>query len=281
MKLKSKYASKGDIPAFAVALYEEADDGSYVPREGVDIDALNSGMGGGEGGDNEPGGNRDEFRRRNRELQRALDETRSELGSIKKQFEGVDAEQFKAFQEQLAKMKEDEERELIKTGQIDEVVKRRTARILDERAQELKTRTDAYNELKSKYDALAGNHATMRAQNQMARLLSEKGLRVRKGAQTELDRLIASDWTVDEDGSRLKPRRDDLIGDDGGPMSEAEYVEKELLGRCGFYFEPAKGGGAKGGDESPGSKGTVVARKPLEMGRNLEGIAKGEVTVED
>lgn len=278
MKLKRKYSKQSDVPSYATFMYEEVD-GSYVPREGVDIEALEAAFGGNE--DREPGDDRDEFRRRNRALQTQLDTTRSELGTIRKQFEGVDADDFRKFQVELGKVAEEEERKLIASGQIDEVVKRRTGRILDERNAELKTRTDAFNDLTTKYEALAGNHATMRAQNQMARLLSEKGLRVRKGAQTELDRLIAADWTVAEDGKRLKPRREDMRGDDGGPMSETYYVEKELLGRCGFYFESAKGGGAQGGVDEQQQKGVTVARTPLDMGRSLEAIAKGEVTVEE
>lgn len=274
MKLKKKYAKQSDVPAFAQFMFEEQD-GAWVPREGVDIDAVNAGIAPEDASDRLA-----EFRTRNIELERQLRDQGSELGNLRKQFEGVDPEQFAQFQEQLAKVTEDEERRLMASGNLEEVLRRRTARLIDEKNEELKTRTKAYEDLKVKHDKVTSSFATMQAQNRLGGLISEKGLRVKKGAQSDLNDRLANDWTIDENG-KLKPRREDLIGDSGGPIDPTEYVEKELLERRGFFFEPAKGGNAPGGGDGDGKpKGGSVARNPKDFGNNLEAIAKGEKTVQ-
>ena len=54
----------------------------------------------------------------------------------------------------------------------------------------------------------------------------------------------------------------------------------ELQGEAPHLFKPSRGGGAggSGGGGGPVVKKTISA-DPMEFGRNLEGIAKGEVTV--
>ncbi len=49
-----------------------------------------------------------------------------------------------------------------------------------------------------------------------------------------------------------------------------------------FLFKPSKGGGARPGDPFSGSPAakTIIGTDPIEFGKNLEGIAKGEVVVQ-
>jgi hypothetical protein len=56
----------------------------------------------------------------------------------------------------------------------------------------------------------------------------------------------------------------------------------DLQGDAPHLFRPSKGGGAggSGNGPAPGSNARrVISSDPLEFGRNLEGLAKGEVTV--
>lgn len=168
---------------------------------------------------------------------------------------------------------------MIKQGNIDEVVKRRTARLLDEKNAELKARGEAYDTLKVDHTKLTERFASVQAGTSMNTLISAAGLRVRAGAQDDLASRIKQDWTVDSDGA-LVARRKDMIGDGGATMEPGEYVSRELLERRSFFFEPAKGGGAEGNsDQRTGGKKTISSGDPMNFGRNLEDIASGKTQV--
>ena len=66
-------------------------------------------------------------------------------------------------------------------------------------------------------------------------------------------------------------------------ISMVEWAES-LRGDAPHLFSPSRGGGAGGTGNGGGTGGTVVKKTisndPLEFGRNLEGIAKGEITVQ-
>tara|TARA_R100001460_G_scaffold27881_10_gene55949 strand:+ start:557 stop:1399 length:843 start_codon:yes stop_codon:yes gene_type:complete len=273
-KLNKKYESESEIPAWARSMFVGSDEGGWTAAEGVPAEMFGAGAA--------PGGGNDrlaEFRANNKKLTDELNATKSTLANMQKQYAGVDPEQFAKFQEQLSKVQEDEERKLIASGQIDEVVKRRTARLLDERNAELKQAKSAYEELSGQHKKLVGIHTTREAQLAMDRVIAENKLRVRSGAQEDLANRIASDWTYDADSKALKIQNQQLKGENGvDDMSPADYVRKELLGKRSFFFEAASGGGAGGGESSDvvSDGAALIKRDPMAIGRNLEDIAAGK-----
>jgi len=275
MKLKSKYTAESEVPIYAKFMYEEKD-GAWVAREGVDLDALEKALG------VAPDDTRiDEFRTRNTDLEKTVSDQKAELGRFQKQFENVDPEQFTKFQEHLQGIQDEKIRALMAEGKVEEAMRLKFATVMDEKTLELTNKTTAYDELHTKHEKMASSFATMQAQNRFASLLAESDLRLKKGrAIDDFRDVVARDWTVDE-GGNLKLSRDTLVGESGSPMTESEYVSKELLEARSYLFEPATGGNAKGGnaDDKPG--GTVVKRDAMSMGRNLDDIAAGKVTVED
>lgn len=70
--------------------------------------------------------------------------------------------------------------------------------------------------------------------------------------------------------SRIKPAEE---------LSLEEYT-KDLRSEAPFLFKPSKGGGAGNAGGGVVVKQTI-SNDPLEFGKNLEGIAKGEVVVQD
>jgi len=269
--LRYSYDTKDEIPEPFRELYTERD-GKWV----LEVEGAPKGESGGGGADP---AKLDEFRSANNQLRQQLEEQKAEFGRFKKQFSGVDPEEFAQFRQKLDEMAEDEERKLIAQGNIEEVVKRRTAKLLEEKNTEIKNRTDAYEELRQKYDKLSGSYAQSQALTRIDALISEQGLQVRKGAKEDLAHRITQDWSVSEDGT-LEPKRKDLIGETGSAMDPTEYVTKELLGKRGFFFEPASGGGSKGNDGGDGPpSGGVISRDPLSIGKNLKDLAAGRKTV--
>lgn len=270
MKLLRTYKTKKEIPDFALALYEERD-GAFHLREGVEI----------EGSTPPDDDTRDEFRENNKKLNRELNNLKAEKTRLEKLMEGFDPDQWKQFQEVIAKNRDAEEAALLKAGNVDEVVKRRIQRTVEEKDVEIRNRTKAFDELKSKYDQMALTFTQQKAQRKVTELIEKKGLRLRKYAAEDLNARITADWTSDDNGN-LQLKNSNLLNDKGEGMSPEEYVEKELVQRRSYFFEPMKGGGAgddRGEPENPGGGNSFVARDPVSFGRNLDAIAKGEKKV--
>jgi hypothetical protein len=61
----------------------------------------------------------------------------------------------------------------------------------------------------------------------------------------------------------------------GEPLSLTEWVGARILDSA-FAFQPSSGGGANGGAKTVTR---TISNDPLEFGRNLDAIAKGEITV--
>ena len=170
MALKRTYTNIDDIPEAARGLYSEVN-GEYVLGDDFNIKDPRV----------------DEFRDTNRQLKAQLDQVKSDFGRLQKQFEGVDADEYAQYKEHLSALQEEEERKLLATGQIDELVKRRVARTLDEKNQQLQSKAQAYDQLNEKYTNLSEQYATTQARHQMDALLNQKGLRPRAGARDEVE----------------------------------------------------------------------------------------------
>jgi hypothetical protein len=261
MALQKNYSSEEEIPEAARGLYEQTADGYVLSSEFAIKDERV-----------------DEFRENNRQMKAELDQMRTEYGRLQKQFEGVDPDQFAKFQEQLARVQEDEERQLIASGQIDEVVKRRTARLLDEKNAMFEAKSAAYTDLETNYNQLRDKFATSQARTQMDGLMSERGLRLRPQARQLMESQVTRDWTTDESG-RLTLRDTTMIGESGDLMTPIEYVDR-MVTQMDFLFEPNVGGGATGA-ESGGQRG----QKMIQSGdvdaisANLADIASGKLRV--
>lgn len=261
MALKKQYETEEDIPEAARGMYEKTAEGYVLAEDYVIKDERV-----------------DEFRDNNRQLKAELDQMRTEYGRLQKQFEGVDPEQFQKFREQLARVQEDEERQLIASGQIDEVVKRRTARILDEKNSMFEAKSAAYSELEKNYNQLRDKFATSQARQQMDILMSERGLRLRPQARQLMESQVTRDWTTDEKG-RLTLRDSTMIGETGDPMSPIEYVDR-MVTQMDFLFEPNTGGGAGGGDSATSRREKVVRSGDMDaISANLADIASGKMRV--
>jgi len=274
MALKKKYAKKNDIPAWAVKaeLFEEKD-GEWVAKDDVagDLDDEEESSG---------GPSDSEVKRQNRELQNQIKQRDTELGRIRKdteKFKDFDEETYKHYQETVQKARDEEEKALLRAGRVDEVVQKRIARVMEEKDRELTNRTKAFTELEAKYNQLSGFVATDRARKKIANAISKKGLRIKPGAEEDLDMRISQDWTSDENGN-LVLRNQNLINDKGAPMTDEDYVSSELLKRRAYFFEAAKGGGAGGNSDdmdNSDARSTIAADDAVAFGLNAEAIDKG------
>jgi len=283
MKLKKKYKTKDDIPEKFLGLFEEKD-GEWHLDEGFE---------GIEGVTPKPD-KLDEFRETNRRLLAENQEIKSKFGNVEKQvermaemeaqlkqFEGVSGEQIEHLRKLAGKEQDAKVRQLLETGDLDAALEARFGR----KHQEMKTEMEA---LRRKVEDTEHRRmekeqqlASIQAKTKFKSLITSRGLRLKKGAEDALDMFIDTDWTVTNEGD-LELKRKDLLGDDGGPMKGNEYLERELLERKSFLFEPAKGGGGEGSNEGGDQgNGKIIARDPYTIGMNLDAIAKGDAHIRE
>lgn len=270
MTLKRKYDSADQIPVYARGLYTESEDG-FTVIEGVDLDEMTRAF-----RPSEP--DKNEFRDNNRRLKSQLDQTKARLGELEKMTQGVDPESFEAYREQLQREQDEEDRKLLERGLFDQVYERKSKRFHEEKNKEIAERQKAYEKLEREHSKLRDRYAQDRAINKMTSMIEERQLRTRPNAREDLAVRIREDWTLDDRGE-LVPRRQDLLGEDGAPISPTAYVDRELIDRRNYFFEPATGGGARGADGGGPDGGRTIASDPETFGKNLDAIAKGKVRV--
>jgi len=265
MQLKRKYSKKEDVPEGMEAAYVEQEDGSW------DFD-----------GDFGSDPRVDEFRETNKQLHKENQTLKSELGQIRKQlgeYSEIPADFLMQYKNNLAKVEEEKIRKLLEQGNFDAALEAKYGADRKTLKGELEQTLAKNQELLSINERVTRQYAGYKAKTALKKKIGESGLRLRPGADDDLENRLDADWTVDKEGN-LTLKRKDLLGDAGGPMNEEEYVGY-LLAKKRYFFEEAKGGGGQGKDDEAADTGRkVIARDPESFGNNLEDIAAGTVDVQ-
>jgi len=215
----------------------------------------------------------DEFRENNIKLLKEQDD----LKALVKKFEGIDPE---AAREAATKLLELEEEALKNSGQIDELLEKRTERMkadFDNRYIALET---AHTELQSKSKITENMLHGKMVEAKIAQAVGAIGA-VRKGAMPDILARASSVWRLDKDLNLVAMKGENpIIGTDGkAPLTPEEYAT-QLLQEAPFFFEGSSGSGSGGSDDKGGSGGkSIAAGDKTAFGQNLEAIAKGEVQV--
>jgi hypothetical protein len=285
MKLKKKYGAKDEIPAGAESLYTE-EDGAWVLSAEFEVPEGTK--------DPKSDSKLDEFRETNRKLMAENHEMKSKFGDVEKQlaqlagmeeklkrFDGVSPEQVEHLRKLAAKEEDMKIKHLLETGDLEAALEARFGHKHKEMQTEMDSLRSQVEQAEKRRLEKEHQLASIQAKTKFKSLISDRGLRLKKGAEDALDMFIDSDWTVSSDGD-LELKRKDLLGDDGTTMRDSEYLERELLERKSFLFEAAKGGGADGnnddGNRGPGNT-KIIANDPKSVGMNLKEIADGKATI--
>ena len=248
------------VPEAAQSFYEARDDGKFVLAvEGslpntVDKSRL------------------DEFRDRNIEQAKELEETQKSLQEVTERYDGVDVSSYKKW----AKEREDVERKkLIEAGEVEKLI-----------TQEVKKATSPLNdlltEIKTENDALKGD--LTRKNLDEAILKAASGASVQPGAESFLvDQAKREGWTtsegravqIDQGGAPVFS-----VQNAGSHKSIPEWVDEKAR-EFAWAFAPSSGGGATGSDTSgPREVSKSIDRDDRNaFGANLEDIASGKLRV--
>lgn len=193
------------------------------------------------------------LKRKNSEVIQANKQLKEQLA----QFEGIDPQAVSAM---LKRFADDEEAGLIKSGKFDEVLNKRTERMQQDFAKQLKGKEELLTRKEQAVRKLAD------------RALSEAIVKAasKAGALPDaLDDIVlrakASGWAVNDDGDVVAIRDGEVIlGKDGKtPLSPMEWAET-LRENAAHLWPKAQGAGATGSGSGGGSGKKSITREEFD-----------------
>ena len=257
MSLKAVLASKAELDALPEAMRP-----SYVEKEGrfaldvdggtvlaADVQELKTKLA--------------EFRDNNRAMYGELEQLRP----LAKKFEDIDPDEYKTLKEEIAQLKNKGiEKPADLQAAIDKAVAAHTKPLAEQLASEKKEREAAQKKVNdARFKELVSADALKAG-------VAQKSLRhVLREAEQMFE--LKDDALVPRDGVKhpTEPHKDLTLGDWFQNLAKTDDN----------LFEPSIGGGANGGRQSHDRSGRkqLINPSPEEMGRNVDALAKGEMTV--
>jgi hypothetical protein len=209
----------------------------------------------------------------------ALAQKRDDLQTALDKFKDVDLDKYARAMEELTKLEEIEDGELLKKGKTgaEQLVNKRLATKEKAFADKLKlveTERDTAIKQSQQYKGLHGKLLV-----ETTGISHINNIAVpRKNAMPLLTGLLHENFMAGDDG-KLVPREGKTTAK-GEPLTMEEFG-KTLLADHAYLFEAATGGGAGGGNKKTGVAGNVqvIDRDPLSFGQNADSIAKGTTVV--
>lgn len=278
MALKKRVSDLSKVPEKFHGLYVEDGD-EFVLDNDLAIDD-----------DDDSGSSKDkikEFRTNNIKLQKQNDELAEKVKTLEEKFASLGdtpPDMLKQAIEMVNKIEEEEDRKLIAAGRIDEVVQKRSASKLDAVKKDLTARITALeadltkaheseNLLKSR---LSQTLITTNSQAALGKIAA-----IRTGAMDDVAQRANRVWKMGEDGEFVAHDQngEPIYNNKGEPISWDDWAAS-LVKDAPHLFEGGSGGGAGGSSVvKKGGQKYVPQGDPVEFGKNLEAIAKGEVKV--
>lgn len=210
------------LPEAVAALYTKGDDGKYkLGVEGVpDVTNLQKAL-------------------------RAEREARANAERAAKDFEGLDA---KEIRDMLKQMEGNEEAQLLKAGKIDDVISRRTQKLVQENERKLKEALDQV----TVESARAQRLITKVLDGAVTTAASKAGLHPQAIEDAML--YARSIFSLDDNGNAVQLGDDGkpLLGKDGKtPFTPAEWLESMREVKTHWFPATASGGGARNSTGNP------------------------------
>jgi len=185
-----------------------------------------------------------EFRQSAIDAQKERDALKAEL----EKFKDVDPDKYR---EAMSKLQDLEDKKLIKAGQLDEVLAKRTERMRLDFEAKIEALTKSRNEVIKAQEALKGKLAVLTIDNAVTTAIGEIAA-PRKGATTDILARARGVFNLDDDGNPMALDKDGkpIYGKDGdNPITIKEWSEG-LVNDAPFLFESSGGGGAPGGENN-------------------------------
>lgn len=211
---------------------------------------------------------------------------RKELDGLKDKFGEVNLDDYKKAVDFMTKLEQqqsnEEEAKLLKAGNIDDVVARRTDKMRADYTKQQDALTAARDTAVNERNALGTKLGELLIGRDAQVEASNLGVKLTKGGLRDFLSRAHADWVIDGEGNMVAQRAGEkLFGSDGAPLKMKEWAES-IVDEAPHLFEGSTGGGATGG-----RKGISANSKVVKWGdkkgfmNNLEAIAKGDIVVEE
>lgn len=268
-KLKALIANLDDVEASLKEFYEKTDNG-YV-FSGYDDDELQDRL--------------SKFRENNIKLQKEKDKSDDQVRKVKDQYKNINLEQYNRAMASLSKLEEKEDKDLIEKGQLDEVIKRRTAAAINAAETKTKAKDEALDKSGKENKELKNRLGSLLIDKEVQVALSNAGAKARDKALPDILGRARNTFKIDDNGSPLPQDSEGKTryGEKGEPLTIEEFVKTDLITNAPHLFEGSSGGGAGGGDKGDGG-GKGIKRISIDdartLSKNIEGLAKGTAKIE-
>jgi hypothetical protein len=263
-KPKRKITALEDAPEGLRPFYVKQEDGSFL----FDIEGD---------GDITPG-----MLRELKAQAKAAEDAKAEMAKRLDQYKDVDPAKYQAGLKLLQNVEDENERKLLVEGKYEDVFRARVQKMAASHENEVaKLRELASTHEKAVKD-MRRNLGRMKLESELVSAINTTGVKVQKGAMTDLVSRAASTYHIDDDGNPV-PRDSQggiIRGSKGEPLPMTEFLSGLASGEGAFLFAPASGGNANGSRGSVG-KPKVSKSDPRAMARYSQQIIKGEVEVVD
>lgn len=217
----------------------------------------------------------DEFRSNNRELTAKLQDYENKM----KAYEGVDPAKYKAL---IDKFQSDEEKKLMKDGNIEEVVKLRTAAIIKDRDDQLAAKDAVITKLQNESKQAIQEKDSFIVETELRKAAANPDFGFQPNVANILKDSVLKEF-VHKDGKviRVKPDGSSVFGKSGDPMGLEEYMQG-FAKEHPYLVKPSSGGGARneskggGGDKKTVTRSDFDKMSPLDQ-RNFLQVQKGSI----
>lgn len=213
-----------------------------------------------------------EFRNNNIQWKKDKEQLQEQL----KKYSGIDPEKHAEMQKTLETL---EEKGLLESGKIDELVEKRANKFRQEYEDQIGKLTTAQEAAENQARTYKTQLDDLAVGNLIAKAVSDVG-RVQQGALTDILARAKTVWRVNENGVPVAMDGDTVLyGKDGKQPLTAEEWAQELRQTASYLFEGNSGGGASGSGSNPPRNVQKISREEFATGKYIDAVAKGEVEV--
>lgn len=210
----------------------------------------------------------EEFRSSNVGLKEQIEKLTKDVQA----FEGIDPAVYKQF---MDKFKTDEEKKLIKDGNIDEVVKLRTEAIRKDFSDQLAAKEKVITKLTDDTKKATGDKDTYIVENELRKAVDATGRGFQPGVADLLKDRVLKEF-IHKEGKvvRVKPDGSLVYGKSGDPEGISEFVSSYAKEHP-YLVIPSSGGNAQN-DTTKGSRSNGQKTMPMAEFNKLDAEAKNK-----
>ena len=196
----------------------------------------------------------DEFRNNNREMSTANADLLEKL----KSFEGIDPAKYKTF---MDKFQSDEEKKLLKDGNLEEVIKLRIAGIVKDFEEKMSAKEKIIVKLQDETKKATGDKDTYIVENELRKAVDNNDLGFHENVANIIKDSVLKEF-IHKDGKvvRVKPDGSAVYGASGEPQGLDEYVRGYAKDHP-YLVKSSSGGGAH--HDTTNGKGHTNGQKTM------------------